>query len=668
MKNIKTVGVIGAGTMGSALAQKFVQEGFTVILADKEMKFVEKGLGGIKTMLNEGVAKNIFKEEEVINSLSNLKGTADLQELKICNIIIEAIFEDFKAKSDLFKALSEIVPEETIIATNTSSFSVSELSATVKHPERFIGLHYFYHAAKNRLVEIIPGTQTSATTIENAKTFCMLSGKDAIICKDVYGFAVNRFFVPWLNESVKLLSENIGTIESIDSACMKIFKIGMGPFALMNATGVSIAMHAQRTLEFFGPSYKIAPMLEQLAAKKENWKIAELNSAELNPVSNKVINERLLGCVFFICTQILNDGVCSAVDLNKGAKIGLRWKYGPVDLMKRTGEEEVKRLVNNYARHYNEAIPIVSSSSWHMDYVLLENKDDIAIITINRPEELNALNEEVINQLNEKFSQAENYSSVKTIFITGTGKAFVAGADINFFVNNIKNHSVDRIVDFTSFGQQLFEKIDKSKKKVVVILNGMALGGGLELALCADLILSVQGAKLAFPETGIGIYPGLGGAKRTARRVGKGLAKYLIYTGKKVTATHASEIGLIDSIIQKEDIPKILSGEMAIDSIPLGVKNIEERCLAIKTFFEANSLDHLLHLEYSLDHLDKEDAERIINKVKGNAPLALYVSEKLINGCDLNISELDDLKNIFISKDALIGLSSLGRNVEYKGT
>ena len=120
------------------------------------------------------------------------------------------------------------------------------------NPERFIGLHFFYHAAKNRLVEIIPGEKTTSETLQAARLFSVLAGKDAIDCTDTYGFAVNRFFVPWLNESVKLLQEGIATKSEIDAVCMKVFGIGMGPFALMNATGVPIAYHAEKTLEVFG--------------------------------------------------------------------------------------------------------------------------------------------------------------------------------------------------------------------------------------------------------------------------------------------------------------------------------------------------------------------------------------------------------------------------------
>ncbi len=665
MKIIKTVGVVGAGTMGAALAQKFAQEGFKVILADREMRFVEKGLSGIRAMLHEGIEKKVFSPQQVDTCLSNLKGTDALKDLAGCDIVIEAIFEDFNAKSDLFRTLSDIVPTDTILATNTSSFSVTELAASVKNPTRFIGLHYFYHAAKNRLVEIIPGAQTADETTKAAYRFSILSGKDPIYTKDVYGFAINRFFVPWLNESAKLLGEGIATTEIIDAVCMKTFGIGMGPFALMNATGVPIAMHAQRTLEAFGPSYQVSETLIKQVEKKENWIIGDISKSTVSPDIEKQIAERMLGCVFFVCSQLLNEKVCSAIDLNKGSKIGLKWRKGPVDLMTQLGETETKRLVEAYAGLYKEAIPQVSSTEWKMDYVVLEKAGGNAIITMNRPEDLNALNEEVVKQLDEKFSQAEADPTIKTIFITGSGKAFVAGADIKFFVKNIKNNSLQNIVDFTSYGQSVFEKIDKSEKTVVAILNGMALGGGLELALCADIILAVPKSTMAFPETGIGIYPGLGGTQRSAKKIGKNLAKYLILTGKMLQAVDAAEIGLIDGIITAEEMFAVLSGDLPLPQ--LEKKLLSDKWKSVEQFFEKNSIENFLTQKCEDSNLPKEESEKICKTISRKAPVALKIAERLIREQNGNDSELNELVTIFSTSDALLGLSSIGKSVLFEG-
>lgn len=670
MIRIKTVGVVGAGTMGSALAQKFAQEGFDVILADREMQYVQKGINNIEETLQQGVERKIFTQEKVDKILSRIIGTEKLESLSTCELIIEAIYEDLNAKKDLFKNLYQIVNDKTILATNTSSFSITELSNSVVNADRFIGLHFFYHAAKNRLVEIIPGENTSTEVYEAMKIFAVKSGKDAITTKDSYGFAVNRFFVPWLNEAVRILEEKVADTATIDFVCKKIFGIGMGPFALMNATGVSIAYHAQKTLEVLGNFYKTSALLKKQAESKQDWKINEIDNNFI--IDEKVENEikqRMLSCVYFVCSQILEENVCSATELNRGAKIGLRWRMGPIDLMNKSGEGEVSSLVKTISEKYSEKFPSsIVKENWNLEYVELKKKNNIAVIKMARPEDMNALNEKVMQQLSDKFKEAEEDENIDTIFIHGLGKAFVAGADIKFFIKNIKNNSISNIEEFSQFGQEVFKKIDESKKKIVAIINGLALGGGLELALCADLILALPNAVLAFPETGIGIYPGLGGTQRTQKKIGKGMSKYLIYTGKMLNAYDAENIGLINKIISLDEFFEFTEGKLNISDIE-GVINVRnEKWLSIEEFFDNNSINDILEGNVKYGSLGEDDALKICKTIKRKAPLALKTAEKLIDASEGCESELKKLSYIFSTSDALLGLTSIGKKVEFTGS
>jgi len=663
---IKTVGVVGAGIMGSALAQKYAQEGFEVILADREMQYVEKGLAAIRSTLEQGVERRLFRPEQLEGFISKIKGTADLKDLRGCDLVVEAIFENFEAKEGLFKNLNGILRKDAILATNTSSFSVTELAACVSHPERFIGMHYFFHAAKNRLVEIIPGAQTSIATIKAMQIFAVQSGKDAIFCKDANGFVVNRFFVPWLNESVRILKEGIADAATIDFVARKTFGIGMGPFVLMNATGVPVAYHAQKTLEVFGDFYRAAEKLAAQAERKLPWEIGEIQPQEVDAAIEKEVRERLLAVVFFVCAQILDEKICSATDLNRGAKIGLRWKRGPVDLMKKLGAEEVRRLVGKVTAKYKVRQPFsLIEHYWKMEFVTLEKRGKQAIITMSRPEEMNALDEKVMQQLNEKFTAADADPAIETIFITGAGKAFVAGADIKFFVQNMRKKTLDNIVGFTKFGQSVFEKIDLSAKKVVAVLNGLALGGGVELALCADVILAVPKAKIAFPETGIGIYPGLGGTQRTALRIGKGLAKYLILTGKMLSAAEALEMGLIDGIVQIEEMFALFEGKKAVPKFRR--KELSDKWKAISNLFQNNHHKAILEGSCHNGNISQEVVQKLAKAIHHKAPLALEISEQLIEEAKGPQSELEKLVRIFSSSDALLGLSSIGKRVKFEG-
>jgi enoyl-CoA hydratase / 3-hydroxyacyl-CoA dehydrogenase len=498
------------------------------------------------------------------------------------------------------------------------------------------------------------------------QVFAVQSGKDAITTKDVYGFAVNRFFVPWLNEACKMLDEGAGSIAEIDAVCMKTFGIGMGPFALMNATGVPIALHAQRTLEHFGHSYKIATKLEQQVASGKDWDLSGMENVAITPELTRTVNDRILGCTFFVCSQILAEEVCTAVDLNRGAKIGLRWRKGPIDLMKRFGESEVKRILYEYATIYNEKVPEgIITSNWNMEFVTFETNGSVATITMSRPEDMNALNEDVIEQLDYLFSKADAQPEIETIILTGSGKAFVAGADIKFFVKNMKSNSIDNIVRFTKYGQEVLEKIDKSSKKVVAIINGLALGGGLELALSADVLLAVPKAKIAFPETGIGIYPGLGGTQRSALRVGKGLAKYLVLTGQMLGAKQALEIGLIDGIVQPSDVFDFISGEK---KIPLKTPTqLSNHWKAIELLYGKNNYKSIISGDYTNGGMEADAVAKLAKTMSFKAPVAMDFAEELIEAAQGPASELNKLMDIFTTKDALLGLTSIGKRVKYSG-
>ncbi len=667
MKPLKNIGVIGAGTMGAALAQKFAQEGFVVTLADREMQFIDKGIAGIKNTLQEGINRKLFTEEQMDYFVNNIHGTSELADLKICDIVVEAIFEDFDVKSDLYKQLAGILKPEAVLATNTSSFSVTELAKSAPNPANFVGLHYFFHAAKNRLVEIIPGEQTSQETIDKCHQFAFLSGKDPITCKDRNGFVVNRFFVPWLNESVRLYEQGIAGPGEIDAVCEKVFKIGMGPFALMNATGVPIAYHAQKTLELFGDLYTVSERLKKQALETgEPWQIDKADPAAISAEVFEKIRVRMLGVVFLVCAQILAEQICSAVALNRGARIGLRWSRGPVELMQASGKKEVNDLIMHIAGLYQTPIPqTIGQEHWSMDYVTLKTSGATAVLSIEKPEDMNALNEQVVKQLDEKFSIAETDPVIKTIFLTGAGKAFVAGADIRFFVNNIRKHSIEKIVEFTTYGQSVFEKIDNSSKHVIALVNGLALGGGLELALCADKIIAVENAAVAFPETGIGIYPGLGGTQRPQKRVGKALTKYLVGTGQMLTAKKAVEIGLFDGIVTRSEAFEILAGEL--DLIPEESSVRPDGWDEIERYFELNSFTKIIGNKSDPATKDNKILSRIPGKLASKAPVALKIAEQLIDDAAGCHTELEKLETVFSTEDALLGLTSIGRRVEFSG-
>jgi enoyl-CoA hydratase/3-hydroxyacyl-CoA dehydrogenase len=275
---------------------------------------------------------------------------------------------------------------------------------------------------------------------------------------------------------------------------------------------------------------------------------------------------------------------------------------------------------------------------------------------------MNALNETIVAQLHEALRQAVADPEVRGIVIAGAGKAFIAGADIRFFVRNMDSGDIDRIVEFTEAGQALLNDIDRCPKPVVARLHGLALGGGLELALACDRLIATPKAAFAFPETGIGIYPGLGGTQRAPRRIGAPLAKWLIYTGQMLGAREAAEIGLIDRTVSLDTLDEAVHSEAS------GKKGDHDTIAgrpAMERLFGSHTVAALR--EGKIDAADNKEVARAIKQVGFKAPLALELAEKLIDGgaeieLDAGLQlELDQLRKIFSTEDAYEGLTSLGK-------
>ncbi len=658
---IQTIGIVGAGTMGSALAQKFAQEGLSVILMDREQRFTDRGMSLIQGTLQEGAARRLFTEEDIKAILSRIQPTTDLVDLKRCDLIIEAVFEDLKVKQDLFQSLSGLVSQDTILASNTSSFRISDLAQSLSHPEWFLGLHFFYHAAKNRLVEVVAGEDTDPALIPEIMAFMQRVGKDPITCRDSHGFVVNRFFVPWLNEAVRLLEEGVADTGAIDAVACETFGCGMGPFALMNATGVPIAYHAERSLESaFGSFYAPAEGLMRQTESGQNWEIS--GGKPTDEETARTIADRLVGSVLLICGQLLDENVCTAGDLSRGAGVGLRWSKTPVTLMETLGHDQARDIIQNIAERYSIPLPMsLSPEDWEPDFVQSKVEGTVGTLILNRPEGLNALNPLVMDQLDRHFQTLDSDPHIDTIVITGLGKAFVAGADIKFFVDHIQQGTIPQIVEFTRRGQALFRRIDESPKRVIALLNGLALGGGLELALTADTIIALKSARMAFPETGIGIYPGLGGTSRPVRRIGLGLTKFLVYTGQMVSATQALEMGLVDDAVDWDEFQSILND-------PKGwkpqTKPASDTWKSLASLFDRSSVEDLQR-----DSSLTEREQKWVKKLAYKAPLALKLAEKLIDAQEGPEAELKHLDEIFRTQDALTGLRSVltGERPVFKG-
>ena len=239
---IKKIGVVGAGTMGNGIAQAAAQIGCDVVMRDIQDSFVERGIKSIDKFLAKSVEKGKLQAGEKDKIIGRIKGTTKLADLKDMDYVVEAVLEDINLKKQVFKELDELCRPEVILSTNTSSMSITEIAAATKRPDKVCGMHFFNPVPLMKLVEIIRGFATSDQTVAISTDLAKKMGKVTVeVKKDSPGFIVNRIMIPHFIEAIKIVEEGIASIPDVDSAVKNGLNYPMGPFELMDLTGIDIA-------------------------------------------------------------------------------------------------------------------------------------------------------------------------------------------------------------------------------------------------------------------------------------------------------------------------------------------------------------------------------------------------------------------------------------------
>lgn len=263
---IKKVMVIGSGVMGSGIAQVFAQNGIEVYLNDIDQKFVDRGLANIKKQLDRQVSKERMTQEEADTVYGNVIASVDYADASDVDLVVEAATENPEIKLSIFKQLDEITPEHAILASNTSSLSITKIALATKRPEKVIGMHFFNPAPVMKLVEVISTIVTSAETTGTVLDLTATLGKIAVQVKDSYGFVVNRVLVPMINEAALILNEGVATAEDIDEAMKLGANHPMGPLALGDLIGLDVVQAIMKVLYegYQDSKYRIAPNITKL--------------------------------------------------------------------------------------------------------------------------------------------------------------------------------------------------------------------------------------------------------------------------------------------------------------------------------------------------------------------------------------------------------------------
>jgi 3-hydroxybutyryl-CoA dehydrogenase len=263
---IRTVGVLGCGLMGAGIAQVSAAAGYRTIVREVEDSLVAKGLGRIEKFLAGGVEKGKLTADDKARTLANLSGTTRLEDLKGCDIIIEAIIENIDDKAESYATLDAVLADHAVVCSNTSSLCITELASRTKRPDRFAGLHFFNPVPLMKLVEVVRGLTTSDETYQSVFAFAQTLGKEPITAPDRPGFIVNRLLVPYLLDAVRAYEHGLGTVEDIDKGMKLGCGYPMGPFTLLDFVGLDTTYYIANIMfdEYREPAYAPPPLLKRM--------------------------------------------------------------------------------------------------------------------------------------------------------------------------------------------------------------------------------------------------------------------------------------------------------------------------------------------------------------------------------------------------------------------
>lgn len=540
--------IIGAGNIGpdiayylrTALPHKKL---LLVDVAEAQLKKAEKRF---QEYAQKGIDRRLMTREKADEILGNIVYTTDYDQVANCELIIEAATENLDLKKKIFTTLEGIVSNKAILTSNTSSIPADQIFSGLKHPERTTVTHFFAPAWRSLAVEVINWAGADRNILEHLLWFFANTGKIPVMTDNVFSFMLNRIFENWTNEAAYLLDR--ATTFQIDSVCEEF--VGAGPFFVLNMTGgnpLTYESQIRRTAEC--PAYVPSSLLLSV----EKWNTAKPGTAIDVPVDLKnKIRDRMMGLVFSQCFDIADRNIGTKSDLNLCSLLSLGFKKGIFDIMAAAGEKEVLRIVDNFAKERPGFPQPKGSLGQYLDFnrdILVDDKDGVRIITIRRPQAVNALGIGTCAEILKELKKGVDEPSVKGFIITGYGnKAFCAGADIGGFIATFDNKEAG--VALAKGNSEVLHFMDKMDKPVVAAINGLAMGGGTELAIRCHSMVADKKAFFQLPEITLGILPGMGGAVIPYRKWphAAGTFNAMIGQAQRLSVDEAREIGIVKQI------------------------------------------------------------------------------------------------------------------------
>jgi enoyl-CoA hydratase/3-hydroxyacyl-CoA dehydrogenase len=596
-------GVVGAGTMGGQIAQTIAAAGIPVVLKDIDDKLVQAGLDEARDVTTGQVGKLAEKgkitaeqaEAQIAEILGRIEGTTSYERFGDVDLVIEAVPERMEIKQSVFAELDAATPGHAILASNTSSLSITEIGEATLRPEKVVGFHYFYPASLMPLIEIVEGEETSAETVAAAITFAQAIRKQPITCVEVPGFVVNRILNSGISEIWREQEEKGLSIKAIDEGVGAAGVTPVGPYYLVNLLGLDTVLHvAEHLVASYGEERFYVPKgMQKLVA---NGKLGAKTGGDgfYDPQGEPNIDgdaepdiaelvELLSLKTFLEACLVLEEGVATHRDIDFGmmAGAGLDPRRGllpPFMKADSEGLDTVLERMENAQERYGERFtpptilrrlvaqgrlgqkrgqgfyaypqPDAEQDESPPTVVKLETRADGVAIAWLANGQMNSVSPQVIEDLGKVWSRVKS-SSVRALVIASSNPfLFSAGADIKAFTT-MDEAAGAQLIDGA---HALFRELGSAGVVTIAAVNGLAFGGGCELAMACDVRIAARSALFGQPEIKLGIIPGFGGTQRLPRLVGENKALEMNLVGDPILADEAFELGLANRLVEDHEL------------------------------------------------------------------------------------------------------------------
>jgi enoyl-CoA hydratase/3-hydroxyacyl-CoA dehydrogenase len=585
---VETVAVLGAGSMGHGIAEVAALAGYDVVLRDIEEEFVQRGYDDIEWSLGKLAEKDRITDEAAEAALERVTPMVDLEAaVADADVVIEAVPEKMEIKKEVYDDLVSYAPDEAIFATNTSSLSITELSEVTDRPERFCGMHFFNPPVRMQLVEVISGVHTDEATLEAIEGLAEAFDKTPVrVRKDSPGFVVNRVLVPLMNEAAWLVHDDVATVAEVDSTTKFALGLPMGSFELADQVGIDVGYHVLEYMhEVLGDAYEPCPLLAEKVEAEElgqktgrgfyDYEDGDGADVPTDEVRDDVA-DRLTALMANEVAALVGGDVADPASIDRAMQLGAGFPDGPAKLADGAGiadlvdtldtlHEETgaaRYEANDYLRdlaadgagfHGGGGDDGDGAGEGAGDYEVLSVGVDgrVGTIELDRPHRMNAITDETFAELERAIDAFEGDDDVRAILLTGAGdRAFSAGADVQNMAAGL-----DPIegVELSRRGQAATGLLESADLPVVAGIDGYCLGGGMELATCADLRVASRRSEFGQTEHDLGLIPGWGGTQRLQRIVGVGRAKEIIFTAERYDAETMADYGFVNEVVDNDE-------------------------------------------------------------------------------------------------------------------